>query len=554
MNDPQREAAQAVQMLRIDARRRGWILFAFWSVVSIEIGLGIASYLWPDRTYFPIGAMVLAVAAFAAIDFFARPEIRSYQRGMLERWYRPYLKLWCLVPFLTALAGSVWTHYEKLLEARAEIIDLAKDIKIAVEAEAPGRDWDKRTTEEINASIHTMVDKRFGPDNKTSGEAKRFAEIARVVGRDLRRANGDPEVQDQFSHDTLPSFALAMGVQGLFVMWIPALLAVAIARATKRSKKIAGVEVQFVVDQRDHKIIAEDEYYFIPRMCFAILLVLGTNYVFSPFGLKATYIISIVDEHAMPGHTTLTLWTTAFAEAPVMVVGFVGFLLYALITATQRFVQDDFDDQALLSLLVRGLVVILLSLALSSSELNDTVSRLFVFIAGVFPVRALEAIAKKVNIAIDPDFGDDPTPSFAGLPSLDSVKVFALRAAGIQSTYDLAATDIDDVAERVRIDPRLLGRAVDRAILIDAMGLALVQKLDLFSISSATQLVRAMSPATVAFPPADPVIAAIPVAADPAQAIPPLVLMDAARRTAERLSTDKRVAKVEKWLATWSEA
>jgi uncharacterized protein YhhL (DUF1145 family) len=274
--------------------------------------------------------------------------------------------------------------------------------------------------------------------------------------------------------------------------------------------------------------------------------------VFAPFGLRATYVMGLVDEHALAGHTSWALWTTSFAEVPVIVVGFVGFLLYALITATQRFALDDLDDQTMLALLVRGLVVILLCFALSSSPMNDIVERIFVFVAGVFPLRALEALAKKANVAIDPDF-DGAVSSFDGLPSLDPVKVFALRSAGIQSTYDLAATPIEEIAERVRIDPRLLGRAVDRAILIDTIGLDLAKRLERFAINSATELValKGAMPDLIEVPVAPPALPGPPgtIDATPAPAVPSTQLRDAAARVADRLAVDQRVARIRTWLA-----
>jgi uncharacterized protein YhhL (DUF1145 family) len=253
------------------------------------------------------------------------------------------------------------------------------------------------------------------------------------------------------------------------------------------------------------------------------------TYVFAPFGLKASYTMSLVDDHALPGHTSFVLWCDNFSATPVIVVGFVGFLIYALITATQRFAQDDLDDQAVFSLLVRGLVVILLSFALSSSPVNTEAARLFVFIAGVFPIRALEAIAKRANISIDPDFPSDGPGSFEGIPSLDPAKVFALRAAGIQSSYDLAAMPIEEIVGRVRIDPRLLGRAVDRALLIDAVGRKLAADLEPFAITSATELVDAQQ--------------AMPEAVTAA-------LGEAPKRAADRLARDARIDKIRKWLAS----
>jgi len=176
--------------------------------------------------------------------------------------------------------------------------------------------------------------------------------------------------------------------------------------------------------------------------------------------------------------------------------------------------------------------VILLSFALSSSPINDTASRLFVFIAGVFPVRALEAIAKRANVAIDPEFESDSTKSFDGLPSLDPAKVFALRAAGIQSSYDLAAMPLEDIAARVRIDPRLLGRAVDRALLIEAIGLTLAAKLEPFAITSATELVELNKQ--------QPMPDAIAKAFGDSD--------NAVKRLADRLASDPRLEKIQKWL------
>lgn len=574
----------------LDVRRKRIVVTAVFAVLASELVLGYFAYRDTTDYRAPLSALLVGVLGFAIIDYIARPEQREYADTMIPRWYRNRLPIWCLVPFLTALAGSVWAHYQKWEEARVDVHQLSSEIKVAVERydapEKPAipeprcttlertasqptpfvldttleetfqrwRDTDRQrtadlwacfTTERVNDRVAVLVASRYR-HAATSDEAKRFAEIARVVGHDIMLAKGDVGAAcDRIQRDTVSGFALSMGVQALLILWIPALLAVTIARARKRTKRQhLQKAVALSIDLRDHAILAEDQYLFLPRMCFAVLLVLGTNYVFAPLGLKATYIMSIVDEHALPGHTTFTLWTTSFSEAPVIVVGFVGFLLYALITATQRFALDDFDDRSLLALLIRGLVVILLSFALSSSEMNEFASRTFVFIAGVFPIRALEAIAKKVNVSIDPDFSaGDPQSSFVGLPGLDPVKVFALRSAGIQSTYDLAAMNIKDVAERVRIDPRLLGRAVDRAILIDALGLTLADKLGTYGITSATELVDA------AIADETKLEKLINPQADAAQA--ELVnLANAAKLAAARLKDDERVTSVRGWLAS----
>jgi hypothetical protein len=354
-------------------------------------------------------------------------------------------------------------------------------------------------------------------------------------------ADSKPElVRRRARRDTTLDFVLKLGAQAVFVLWIPILLMISMARAYrslaghehKRARENRGALDQAVslhdcLELRDLQILAEDRSYFIPRLCFGALLVLGTTYMFAPFGLKESYIMSLASDHALPGQTSFVLWCNHFSDVPVIVVGFVGFLIYALITATQRFVQNDLDDLAVMALLVRGLIVILLSLALSASPINDEAARLFVFIAGVFPVRALQAIAKRANVSIDPDFASDGPSSFEGIPNLDPAKVFALRAAGIQSSYDLAAMPIEKVAQSVRIDPRLLGRAVDRALLIDAIGRRLTRQLAPFAITSATELVDAR-----------PMPAALIEK-----------LGEAPQRVADRLAGDGRVKQVRQWLA-----
>lgn len=561
------------------------------AIIVAELVLGVIVYQTYDATTALIA--LCGVPALALVDYLAR--IRAGDER--PRWYRRYLSLWCLVPFAAALAGSFWVHYQKRVESLHDVRELAIDLRQAISTKYPAKTWgtplselwacmassndcipdptDVLTTEELNAAVVELVAKRYATGSKGAGlevrseaalesleseESRRFGELARVVGRDLRLACGDVAlVYQRITNDTLLDFYLALAIQALFVLWIPVMLAVSIARAHRRDSHRGTRSISDSLHSRDTRILAEDQVLFVPRFVFGALLVLGTNYVFSPFGLKATYIMTTVDEHALPGHPSWVLWSTSFAAVPVLVVGFVGFLLYALITASQRFALDDLDDQTLISLLIRGLVVILLCFALSSSPMNETVSRIFVFIAGVFPLRALEALAKKVNIAIDPDF-DGSVSSFDGLPSLDPAKVFALRSAGIQSTYDLAATPIDEIAERVRIDPRLLGRAVDRAILIDAMGLALARRLEPFAITSATELValkdrmpplvevvETTPPASSAFlgAPAD----GTPGAPPPSLPLPSSPLREAAVRVAERLANDLRVAQVRAWLA-----
>ncbi len=566
-------------------------LVVLLGLVKVVLGVVVYGNIW--EVYQAIGVACGGVLGFAIIDLWVWPRSDDHGAGRVRR----FLPLWSFVPFVCALDSSAWVHYRELKVGLRDIrelaCDLAKELNLAPstpdkckiasdqtnagmgtseQAKAVTSEQAKVVTSEqakadmpekkkpddivrietltfgkIAETVDTMVKQRFGERNATD-EAAKFRDLARVVGHDLKRADGDigTVVTRARSAMTL-DFCITLGAQALFVLWIPFLLMMSIARAnhklTAREEAEGSLSagratdsplpearcLRDSLDLRDKRILAEDHSFFFPRLCFGTLLVLGTTYVFAPFGLKTSYIMSLVSDHALLGQTSFALWSNNFGAAPVMVVGFVGFLIYALITATQRFVQDDLDDQAIFALLIRGLVVVLLSFALSSSPINDEASRLFVFIAGVFPLRALEAIAKRVNITVDPDFPSDGPGSFDGIPSLDPAKVFALRAAGIQSTYDLAVMPIEEIVGRVRIDPRLLGRAVDRAILIDAIGPKLTAELEPFAITSATELV-AVRPA-------------IPEAVT-------AKLGDAPKRAADRLATDVRVEKVRRWLAS----
>lgn len=553
---------------RSERKRRAMIAVALVVLVGlVEVVFCFAVYnIW--NACLPIALGSGGILGFVVIDLWIRP--RTVEQG--ARYVRRFVPLWSFVPFLCALGASVWVHIQAREQGLHDIREVAHEVAVALaDQPAPVTPSDGKgptgptstgptstklpteaqlTTEKIEAAVKVIRDKRFPGELKETKEAEKFYQLARVIGHDLKRAKGDPETVGRRARTaTMLDFCMMLGAQAVFVLWIPCLLMVSLARANhnlekhgRRKRRSSGAQAtepqlpkatvvrdspdrRNALDLRDERILAEGRRFFVPRLCFGTLLVLGTTYMFAPFGIKASCIMSLVSAHALPGQTSYALWSSNFDSAPMIVVGFVGFLIYALITSTQRFAQDDLDDYSVFALLVRGLVVVLLSLVLSSSPLEGP-ARLFVFMAGVFPLRALEAIAKRVNITIDPELSSDG-PGFDGIPNLDPAKVFALRAAGIQSTYDLAAMPLKEIIRRVRIDPRVLGRAVDRAILIDAIGLDLQKELAPYGITSATELVALRS------------------------SMPPCLtdkLGDAAKRAADRLANDDRMESLREWL------
>ena len=259
-----------------------------WPVIVASIIVGELALGWRVYHHTDDGlAVMLALAGVPVldgIDYLARLPHPKPVPGALPspRWYRRYLTWWCLVPFVSALAGSFWVHYQKRREALDDIRQVAIDVKREV-ATARHKDWgrwalDDRvaaaitaiapdagdddplvvlaaasgvtcrvepttvTAADINLSVSTMFSERFAAEHEElpplrgestliSEQARRFVELARVIGRDLRLRCGDVDaVYADAASDTLLNFGLALAIQALFVLWIPVLLAITIAR------------------------------------------------------------------------------------------------------------------------------------------------------------------------------------------------------------------------------------------------------------------------------------------------------------------------------------
>ncbi|MBC7975153.1 MAG: hypothetical protein H7138_09225, partial [Myxococcales bacterium] len=237
-----------------------------WTIIAVEICLAVIVYQSCD---IQVAFIALAgVPALALIDWLAR-------RGSTEcrpTWFRGYLAWWCLVPFVCAVAGAAWVHYQKRSQSLEDIRQLASDVRQAVTTKFPDRGWgtfrpavrsaaitwDCRPEQpgdlsgtEVEQVVANLITTRFMPnDPKTalvegkgqlelrSEEARRFGELARVAGNDLRLACGDVDlVYTRAEEDTIQGFALAVAIQALFVLWIPVMLAVSIARAASRRRR-----------------------------------------------------------------------------------------------------------------------------------------------------------------------------------------------------------------------------------------------------------------------------------------------------------------------------
>src|SRR5262249_39353153 len=170
------------------------------------------------------------------IDWCIRPRFDRQGAAHLRR----FMPFWSLIPFLCALASSAWVHYQQWQGGLADIRELAKELN-----DAPTiRNADgKITADTVEATLAAGLARRFPGELASASEKHQFYELARVVGHDLKRAHGDPhEVVRRARRDTLLDFCLALGAQTLFVLWIPFLLMISIARAGNKLATRASAE------------------------------------------------------------------------------------------------------------------------------------------------------------------------------------------------------------------------------------------------------------------------------------------------------------------------
>ena len=204
----------------------------------VEIVLGIVAYGNFREVDFAIALACLGVVGFAVIDCCIRPRFDRQGAEHLRR----YMPFWSLLPFLCALASSSWVHYQQWESSLADIRELARELNDTPTIhDAQG----KITADTVEATLTAGLARRFPGELAGTDEKRQFHELARVIGHDLKRAHGDPrEVVRRARRDTLLDFVLALGVQALFVLWIPFLLMISIARAGHKLATRASVDCE----------------------------------------------------------------------------------------------------------------------------------------------------------------------------------------------------------------------------------------------------------------------------------------------------------------------
>jgi len=223
------------------------------------------------------------------------------------------------------------------------------------------------------------------------------------------------------------------------------------------------------------------------RLGFALLASLSLTYMLAPSGLYSSAIGEYMTLNGVPGRASNPFWFAEFAQASPFVLGLLGFLIYSLLTIVRRDISFDVSSTLFLSLWNRGITVVILSLVLTAIDEGSTISRALIFIAGVFPQTGLQAIGKLAQSGAD-RLAELKPEGLSGLPDIDSIKEGSLRELDIYSVSDLAQSDISWLMVASRIQPRVLLKAMDRALLLDRLG-AYREQLKLIPVFTASDLI-----------------------------------------------------------------
>jgi hypothetical protein len=403
-----------------------------------------------------------------------------------------------LLPFTLALLGgtAVWLH--QTWESAGMIGEVAE--KVAwVKWQGQG----KLATYQVVDTIEQDWDgTKVRPDSlgDRTGLLRRLAisiETPKAAPRGFAAAFAEQAFKELTARVVLP----IMAVQSILILFFPALFISTYffaAGCIVRAREIADSALSFadaISLKRYRRFLeAEAHWRFWRRLGFAILLGVGVTGLFSPAGQTASLMGEYVALHPMPGEPSMPFFLQYFRNAPPYVVGFAGFYLYALTTVLKRYQSRSLNQSMMVSLLNRGIVVVLLSLVISGVTQGDSISRALIFVVGIFPQTGLQFLSKLSQSTVN-QLLDDSSAGFRALPEIDIWIETALAEVGIFSIHDLAVTDWEDLLGTVSTNPSLLLRAADRSVLLSLFGPDRTAKLESIPLYTASELVEYLTAA-----------------------------------------------------------
>lgn len=434
------------------------------------------------------------------------PEEAAWARRQAKRASRTIL-----LPFLLMVGLCLALRLFSLSGATADLTSLA------------GKTAPQGAPEPINRMASRLAEEVYGREHHDD-EVKRYEHLVRVIANRvndiqesesagpgavlwLSRAGlrGDPCAQAAgraavFCRQTyvtmLANLWFPASFQAVLILFFPALFIASFWRAAQGVEKGSALARQGFptfaseVWYRRYRSLLEDQNhaFFWRRAGFAFLLGYGSLYLLAPLGLKAMTIGEYLALHAIPGEPTYPFLLTAFQRAQPFTIGFAGYFLYALTAFVRRYSTHELHDRIFMPLFIRGITVALLSWVLATLGEAGGLSRVLVFAAGIFPQAGLQAIAKMTQTTVD-RLSAEGTSGFKTIPEIDFWKETTLQEIGVNDFNDLAKADLRELVVTLGMNPAVLVRAADRAVLVHLLGAAAADKLAAVPLYTASEVV-----------------------------------------------------------------
>ena len=321
-----------------------------------------------------------------------------------------------LLPFIAMLAIVIVLQYWAVLEATKDVESIyeriEKRLADAIQAKTP---FDPaKAVQDVVAEVYVAKDQTSSPI-----EYQRLTTLARIAA--YRVQTGELRLHEKSKPGKPPKeevdhllFFNACGIwvlQATVVLFFPGMLVSLLSQAKDTIQAEPEVDANrfgsFDCEARYRRSIwlldEASQLHLWRRLGFALIITLGSMYLFSPSGLKSTSVAEYTALKSIPSENSYPAWLDTFKNAPPAMAGFAGFFLYALTLTSYRFAIGDLSDRFFITLLNRSITVMLISLVLSGISSNgEPISRALAFIVGIFPQTGLDTISKIAGKSVRP--------------------------------------------------------------------------------------------------------------------------------------------------------
>lgn len=422
---------------------------------------------------------------------------------------------WFAVPVVLAVGLTCYARWDRTRAALDLVDTVATDLHEPLERCREKSELDERAKCEealIAAKVRQQLGEKPDPD-----EAERARSLLRTIANDLLSTKGEQcsfWMRDPFfprctrdatkiaSTGFLQRVAYALWKEwisvALILLFITSalmgLFMIDVFRARRELLAVDGRRTGFdkhrdeIEFDRNRRVL-DRRRYVLRRFGVMLMISTGASYLLAPIGLQSSVLGDYTVLHPILGHPSAPFWIEQMKHASAASVGFLGFLVYALMTLGRRAVSRDLSDRAFVSLLNRGLLVVMLSIVLGALTDGGAIWRAVIFFAGIFPQTGLDALGKYAQVKVA-SLTADESAGFEVLPEIDIHKQVTLRELGVNDANDLARTDLYSLVREVGIESAVILRAADRAVLVHYLGASAAKRLESIPIYTACELLE----------------------------------------------------------------